>query len=191
MPTIRKHFFFLLGVVLANVPWWCLVSFTIHRSASNLPTAILEGLVRTLIAATKYRGKVAVEFPVHYADVTVLRQSSNWFASMLRLYRTKRYDVVESMWEVAGASVSRPAGNNGHVNTTTPLIEGEGESSSANSRAGLLAQEWWREWQAAIWNAVLSRKQGWVTIEDWIEARMGVREKDRTRDWGADYEHST
>ena len=38
-------------------------TFTLSRVTLNLPCAILEGHVRTLIAATKYRGKVTVEFP--------------------------------------------------------------------------------------------------------------------------------
>ena len=33
-----------------------------------------------------------------------------------------------------------------------------------------------------------SGKKGWVTAEDWIEAKMGMREKERGRDWGVDYE---
>ncbi|EXJ91203.1 hypothetical protein A1O1_04312 [Capronia coronata CBS 617.96] len=174
-------------------------SFTIRRSANNLPTPILEGMVRTLIAATKYRGKVSVEFPVHHADVTVLRQSGNWFTNMLQLYRTKRYDVVESVWDVVGTN-GRSAGNGAFAGegrsdagATSPLGGGEGSSTSTehNRRVALIAQEWWREWQSAIWNAVLARRQGWVTIEDWFEARMGVREKERTREWGIDHEQST
>ena len=52
----------------------------------------------------------------------------------------------------------------------------------------LVAQAWWREWHFAIWNAVLAGKKGWVTVEDWIEAKMGVREKEREKEWGVDYE---
>ncbi|EXJ92820.1 hypothetical protein A1O3_01374 [Capronia epimyces CBS 606.96] len=150
-------------------------SFTIHRVAKNLPTSMLEGMVRTLIAATRYRGTVAVEFPVQYADVTVRRQSGNWFVNMLRLYRFTRYEVVESRWDLAGLS-SQTAGAGGSA------FAPGAATTEQTRRAGLIAQEWWREWEPAISNAVLARKQGWITIEDWIEARMGVREKERNRD---------
>jgi hypothetical protein len=52
----------------------------------------------------------------------------------------------------------------------------------------LIAQAWWREWQFSIWNSVLAGKKGWVTVEDWIEAKMGLREMERPKEWGVDYE---
>lgn len=181
-------------------------SFTLHRHPANLPSAILEGMIRTLLAATKYRGKVSVEFPVQYAAVTVLRQSGNWFTNMLRLYPTKRYEVVETVWTVGATAGGADKGSNGgtgngsvsivDVPQTTSVAaetpnghDREGPSTEeGNGRAGLVAQEWWREWQFAVWNAVLGGKQGWVTVEDWIEAKMGVRVKERARDWGVDYD---
>jgi hypothetical protein len=40
----------------------------------------------------------------------------------------------------------------------------------------------------AIRNGVLGGKKGWVTVEEWVEAKMGVREKEKSKDWGVDYE---
>ncbi|KIW56075.1 hypothetical protein, variant 2 [Exophiala xenobiotica] len=185
-------------------------SFTLHRHIANLPTQLLEGMVRTLLAATKYRGKVSVEFPAQFSSVTVQRQSGNWFTNMLRLYPTKRYEVVDTVWHVAATSPSPVGGRHQqqqhqlgtdtsteiYTNTETDTntdTDPSGDlggvsisSSSSSSRAGLIAQEWWREWQFAIWNAVMQKRQGWVTIEDWIEAKMGVRMPQPTKDWGAD-----
>ncbi len=175
---------------------WCLTSlpsFILHRQAPSLPLPILEGMVRTLLASTKYRGKLTVEFPVQHSDVVVLRRSGNWFTNMLRLYPTKKYEAVEALWEVSGASSADEAfaGEGRSSNTTANDTTGGSELTDGpqdrHGRAGLIAQEWWREWQFAIWNAVLGGKKGWVTVEDWIEAKMGVREKDRGRDWGVDY----
>ncbi|EHY59995.1 hypothetical protein HRR83_006356 [Exophiala dermatitidis] len=160
-------------------------SFTIHRRPTptfTTTTQILEGMVRTLLASTKYRGKVTVEFVFHYSAVTVLRRppaSSGtwvWLSNMVQnlLSRTKKYEVVESVWDVVGSTGT--ADTAGTTNTTgTERLSGT---------ASLAAQDWWREWQPAIRNAVLARRQGWVTVEDWLEARMGVREKDRLMDWG-------
>lgn len=174
--------------------------------------------MRTLLAAAKYRGKVSVEFPLQHAEVVVSRQSGNWFTNMLRLYPTKKYEVVEVVWDVVGASTTsageEDGGGNGgssassSSNAAAAIINDPSTSSSSSShpetdsasgsgpnppssqahgRAAQVAQEWWREWQFATWNAVLGGKRGWVTVEDWIEARMGVREKERPREWGVDY----
>lgn len=162
-------------------------------------------MVRTLLASTKYRGRLTVEFPVQHADVVILRRSGNWLTNILRLYPAKRYEVVEALWDVVGTPTSFSgaeeefAGEGRSANPAAPSRsrDNSGGGSSADStdgtqdrsgHAGLVAQEWWREWQFAIWNAVLGGKKGWVTVEDWIEAKMGVREKERGRDWGVDYE---
>ncbi|KIV85977.1 hypothetical protein PV11_01622 [Exophiala sideris] len=151
-------------------------SFTLHRQVTNLPEQLLEGMVRNLVASAKYRGKVTVSFPVQYADVIVSRQGGNWFTNMLRLSPTKTYEVVDAVWDVAASR----EGDGGSVANDSAARE-------RNGRAGLIAQEWWREWQYAIYNGVLTGRKGWVTVEDWMEAKMGVRVAERNRDWGVDW----
>ncbi|KIY00881.1 uncharacterized protein Z520_03547 [Fonsecaea multimorphosa CBS 102226] len=201
-------------------------SFTLHRSTPNLPTALLEGYARNLLATVKYRGKLHVEFPVQYSDVVIQRKSSNWFTNMLRLYPTKKYEVVEVDWPVIGTAAdrdsqgdadeiaasastatpssptsSRPAYQRRATDDGTgtahaePASSASSTSSSSNPTSSdptglpsLIAQEWWREWQLAIRNAVLSGRKGWVTVEDWMEAKMGMREKERAKEWGVDHE---
>ncbi|ETI22751.1 hypothetical protein G647_06827 [Cladophialophora carrionii CBS 160.54] len=195
-------------------------SFTLTRQCPSLPTALLEGHARNLLASTKYRGTLTVTFPTHHSSVTILRKSSNWFTNMLRLYPTKKYEVVSVEWPIIGvtnanaglpskgkASGARPAL---HRNDTNVSVISESElhpeaeppSSSASSTsshnqsgsgsttdtAAAVAQAWWREWHVAVRNAVLSGRKGWVTVEDWIEAKTGVREKERLKEWGVDYE---
>lgn len=135
-------------------------------------------MVRTLVASTKYRGKLTVSFPVQYADVIVSRQGGNWFSNLLRLTPTKKYEVVEAVWDVAA-----DGGFAGESGSTS-----DSSARERNGRAGLIAQEWWREWQYAIYNGVLTGRKGWVTVEDWMEAKMGVRVQERNRDWGVDYD---
>ncbi|KIW20233.1 hypothetical protein PV08_00808 [Exophiala spinifera] len=174
-------------------------SFSLHRQIANFPAAILEGMVRTLLAATRYRGKVTVEFPVQFAKVVVQRESGNWFANMLRLYPTKKYEVVQTVWDVASTGNPGPGPGTGPgdiagTNSTTTTAAAAAATSSTQKhqqhhqmdRAGLVAQEWWREWQYAIWNAVIKRRTGWVTIEDWIEAKMGVKLPQPSREWGVE-----
>lgn len=161
-------------------------TFTISRVPLNLPVSVLEGHVRTLIAATRYRGKVTVEFPVLYRDVVVSRTSGNWFVKLVGLYNVRRFEVVQCVWTVGGATDDE--GDDGEPT-------GEGHDSvdadreaDRNARAGLVAQEWWNEWKPSILNAVLAKKKGWITVEDWLEAKMGVKEAERRKDWGFDGE---
>jgi hypothetical protein len=170
-------------------------TFTLTRVALNLPCAILEGHVRTLIAATKYRGKVTVEFPLLHREVTVQRQNGNWFTNLLNITPTRKFDVVESVWTVGGVAEDghrpgqqRSFAGEGGSGGSRDAADGPESDSDRNARAGLVAQEWWNEWQGAIWNTVLSGRQGWVTVEDWIEARMGIRQKDKGKEWGVDYQ---
>ena len=133
---------------------------------------------------------------------------------MLRLYPTKKYEVVNVDWAVVGTrenNLNHDSSDDGATvesSSGRPTLQRSNTSHSATSDAGadsgastssqhvdsphglpaLVAQAWWREWHFAIWNAVLSGKKGWVTVEDWIEAKMGVREKEREKEWGGDYE---
>ncbi|KIW32475.1 uncharacterized protein PV07_04020 [Cladophialophora immunda] len=212
-------------------------SFTLHRSTPNLPIALLEGHARTLLAMAKYRGKVHVEFPVQYSDVVIQRKSSNWFTNMLRLYPTKKYEVVDVEWPVIGTTADDPSGqadadeaaagaglnapssssptssrpayqstgtgtapgpadaqpassasSTSSSSSSNPATSGAGDGNDRTGLPSLIAQEWWREWQFAIRNAALSGRKGWVTVEDWVEAKMGMREKERAKEWGVDHE---
>ncbi|OCT51251.1 hypothetical protein CLCR_08478 [Cladophialophora carrionii] len=207
-------------------------SFTLTRQCPSLPTALLEGHARNLLASTKYRGTLTVTFPTHHSSVTILRKSSNWFTNMLRLYPTKKYEVVSVEWPIIGvtkanAGLPRKGKAGGahpalHRNDTNVSVVSETElqpeveipassasSTSSQNQSGsgsttdtaaaaatcdqtglpaLVAQAWWREWHVAVRNAVLSGRKGWVTVEDWIEAKTGVREKERLKEWGVDYE---
>jgi hypothetical protein len=199
-------------------------SFTLSRTIPSLAQiqTHLEGQTRTLLANLKYRGSLSVEFAVQHAHMTIARKSSNWFTNLLRLYPTKKYEVIEVGWPLAGETEAarRERNPSGTSDEGEDLRQSTSSESSASNDQGrvlqqqltasassssstasnveththtaplpaLLAQAWWREWNVAIRNGVLSKKNGWVTAEEWIEAKMGVREKERSKDWGVDYE---
>jgi hypothetical protein len=174
---------------------------------------------QNLLATTKYRGKLTISFPTHYSAVTIQRKSSNWLTNMLRLYPTKKFEVVGVEWAVGGTSsrtgedvdgagegeaeqartqsqtaaqqrvsCTSTSSSSSFQPSPSPDTVGGAPSSDHAGAMALLAQAWWREWHVAAWNGVMSGRKGWVTVDDWIEAKMGVREKDRGRDWGVDYE---
>lgn len=84
--------------------------------------------------------------------------------SMLRLSAEKRFDVVDARWTLFG-----------------DVESGSGEEAA-------VIQQWWRGWERAVRNAVLSGRKGLVTIEDVVEAKMGCRENERRKGWGRDGE---
>jgi hypothetical protein len=45
-------------------------------------------------------------------------------------------------------------------------------------------QEWFRIWKEPIRNAVLAKRKGYVTVEDWNDAVMGVKVSEREKGWG-------
>ena len=132
-------------------------SFTLTRSLLDFPSVSIEGLVRTLLAKLNYRGKVTIEFPVQNSWLIVHKQPQNWFYNMLRLYPEKKYEAVEVLWDVRA--------------------DGGGDERR-------VAEEWWKEWEGVVRNAVLSGKKGKCGVEEWMEWKMGVRVKDKGKEWG-------
>ena len=133
--------------------------------------------------------------------MTVQRQNGNWFTNLLNITPTRKFDVVESVWTVGGVAEERShrgqhqrsfAGEGGSGAGRDRDRDGDGPDSDSdsdrNARAGLVAQDWWNEWQGAIWNSILAGRHGWVTVEDWLEAKMGIRQKDKSKEWGVDYQ---
>ncbi|ETN42875.1 uncharacterized protein HMPREF1541_02033 [Cyphellophora europaea CBS 101466] len=144
-------------------------SLRLHRRIEGVSAAaaLLEGHVRTLLAALKYRGKLDVAFPVEYEDVVVHKRPGNWLVGLLRIYPEKRFEVGEVVWGFGGSA------------------SGGGDDGS------VLVGLWWREWEGVVRNAVLARVKGRVGVEDWVCWRMGAREAERRVEWGVDWAGDT
>lgn len=72
--------------------------------------------------------------------------------------------IIESVWPYASA----PPG-----------------SSEQRAYAVQSEQQWWRDWKIPIRNAIMNKKRGWVSAEDWMEAAMGLNAKEPYKEWGA------
>ena len=143
------------------------ISYVLERRVVNLDTAFLEGVIRNMIAATRYRGYIRITFPVTYSKVVISKSAdwSSWLAKLIKKGPSPAFDVVESTWFYA---------------TTPP----DSKDLGARQFAVQSERDWWETWREPIRNCLLAKKKGWVTIEDWIEASMGHRAPDRNRDWG-------
>ncbi|KAL6866495.1 hypothetical protein ACO1O0_002606 [Amphichorda felina] len=128
-------------------------AFVLQRSVVNLDTLWLEGQLRSLIASTGYRGTLAISFPTTHARVVVRSADRvhKYVTSVKTMFRPKaRYEVVTAVWPFATAKFGV-----------------EGRQCVVQSEEG-----WWKEWRDPIKYAVATKRHGWVTNEDKLEALM-------------------
>lgn len=144
-------------------------SFCLERVVANMDVSWLEGQIRSMLASTEYKGLVTVSFPVTHARVVVQNPDrvNKFFTSVTTLFSGKRkYEVVQAVWPFATHKNGEP-----------------GRRCTVQSE-----ETWWREWKDPIKYAVSSKRHGWVTNEDKLEAIMeGVGKGVTAVDWGPDY----
>lgn len=143
--------------------------FVLERVVANLDTNWLEGQIRSLVAATHYKGLVAVTFPVTHAKVVVQNPDkvNKFFTGISTLFSGKRtYEVVKAVWPFA-----------------THAKDEQGRRCIVQSE-----DQWWREWSTPIKYAIATKRKGWVTNEDKLEAIMEGKGKGMSVvDWGPEY----
>lgn len=144
-------------------------TFMLERVVANLDVAWIEGQIRSLVASTKYKGTVDVSFVVTHSRVQVQNPDrvNGFFTSVASLFSGRnRYEVVKVVWPYATTK-------NGEPNRTC-LVQSE--------------EVWWREWRDPIRYAISQKRNGWVTIEDKLEAVMEGRGGAADLiDWGPEY----
>lgn len=106
-------------------------AFVLERVVANLDTGWIEGQIRSMVAATGYKGNVTVSFPVTHAKVVVQSPDrvNKFFTSMTTLFAGKtKYEVVKAVWPFATARA------------------GERERQFVVQSE----ERWWREWKDPI-----------------------------------------
>lgn len=84
---------------------------------------------------------------------------------------THAYNAVQVVWPYADspfASSSMSTSQSDSVRRCTVQSE----------------QDWLSIWRRPIRNNILKRREGWVTVEDWKEAVMGVEFPEPKKNWG-------
>lgn len=145
-------------------------AFVLERTVVNLDTHWLEGQIRSLVAgALGYRGVVTVTFPVTHARVVVQSPDrvNKFFTGLTTLFAgRKTYEVVKAVWPFASCKRDQAEG-------------------SARVCAVQSEEQWWKEWAEPIRFAIATRRNGWVTNEDKLEALMEGKGKGLAKiDWG-------
>lgn len=143
-------------------------TFALDRVVANLDVGWIEGQLRSLIASLKYRGAVDVTFLVTHSRVMVQSPDrvNQFFTNVTSLFSGKnKYEVIKAVWPFA----------------TT-------KNGEAGRRCIVQSEEvWWREWKDPIRYAISQKRQGWVTVEDKLEAVMeGKGNQTESVDWGPD-----
>ena len=131
-----------------------MIRFTLERIVSNWDTAYIEGRLHSLIGSIGYRGQVEITFPIAHSQVVIHSPDkvNRLFTNMTHLFTgTKKYATVKAVWPYA----------------SVPPHE-EGRVCAVQSE-----ESWWNEWKDAVRFAVLTRRKGWVTVEDQLEILMG------------------
>ena len=145
-------------------------SFTLERQVANLDVAYIEGQIRMMLASAKYKGNVTISFPITHARVVVNSPDrvNKLFSAIGTVFSGKnQYEVVKAVWPFASAT-------NGQ----------DGRRCVVQSE-----EAWWREWKDPVKYAVSTKRQGWVTNEDKLEAVMEGKGKGVVVvDWGPDNE---
>lgn len=149
-------------------------SFTLERTVTHWNTSYLEAQIRNLATATKYRGNLSVTFPIAHSKVTILhgrapakdKDPKPWKEKLLKKHpsgpQTQSYEVLQSVWPYASG------------------LPGEGQIRHFSAQS---EETWWQVWKAPIRNAMLEKRRGWVTVEDWTTAIMGYDAAERKEDW--------
>lgn len=141
-------------------------SFALERVVANMDLEWIEGQVRSLVAGTGYKGLVSVTFPVTHAKVVVQNPDrvNKFFTSVTTLFAGKRkYEVVKAVWPFATHKNGEPG--------RRCVVQSE--------------ETWWKEWRDPIRYSVVTKRHGWVTNEDKLEAIMeGLGKEVGSVDWG-------
>lgn len=141
-------------------------TFTLERVVANMDVEWLEGQIRSMVASAGYKGVLNVTFPVTHAKVVVQNPDrvNKFFTSVTTLFAGKtKYEVVKAVWPFA-------THKNGELGRRC-IVQSE--------------ETWWKEWRDPIKFAISTRRHGWVTNEDKLEALMeGVGKGVGTIDWG-------
>jgi hypothetical protein len=125
-----------------------------------------------MLGELKYKGDVEVTFPIRVAKVRVMPSNTALDKFVGFFSKPRDYSALEVVWPYAAAP---PAGPEHH-------------DAGGNGDRGFLVRSeegLWYDWRPAFERAVLSGRQGWVTVEDLMEARMGLPgPKPSTMEWG-------
>jgi len=140
--------------------------FVLERQVANMDINWLEGQIRSMVATTNYKGVVSVSFPVSHAKVVVQSPDrvNKFITSVTTLFSGKNtYEVVKAVWPFATHKNGEPG-----------------------RRCAVQSEEtWWKEWKDPIRYAIATRRSGWVTNEDKLEAIMEGKGKGLSIvDWG-------
>lgn len=143
-------------------------SFTLERHITNWDTSYIEGQIRSLIAATGYTNHVTVTFPVRYSKITVQPRGEGFIATLFSpILEKRRYEVARAVWPYA---------------TLPPGLQSE---DAGRSCAVQTEEAWWRDWKDVLKLAIVTRRHGWVTLDDILEFRMSPIEPHLPKNpWG-------
>lgn len=101
---------------------------------------------------------------------------NKFFTGITTLFTGKRtYEVVKAVWPFANRERTEPSVAHDKANPRHCVVQSE--------------DQWWREWAQPIRYAIATKRHGWVTNEDKLEAIMEGKGKGLSAvDWSEEFD---
>ncbi|KIN07840.1 hypothetical protein OIDMADRAFT_22692 [Oidiodendron maius Zn] len=134
--------------------------FALERTVTNWDTSYLEGRLLSLVNNTLYGGRVTVTFPVTHSRVVIRSPDkvNRFFSNVTKVFTgTRKYEVVKSVWPYADVARGE-----------------QGRRCAVQDEESFL-----RNWSDSIKHAILSKRKGWVSVEDRLEFLMEPKESEK------------
>ena len=144
-------------------------SLILDRRITQWDTPFLAGCIRSLLEDLQYKGNVSITFPSTHSRVVIENSDHSPPRSspqILEKASLRIYDL-QAVW--------------------CPLGVSSNESDSAE-QATAFVEKWWETWKMTVRQAILSRHQGLVGNEHWMDMAMGsvTVKADPGGPWGKD-----
>lgn len=113
-----------------------------------------------MVNSTLYGGRVTVTFPVTHSRVVIRSPDkvNRFFSNVTKVFTgTRKYEVVKSVWPYADVARGE-----------------QGRRCAVQDEESFL-----QNWSDSIKHAILSKRKGWVSVEDRLEFLMEPKESEK------------
>jgi hypothetical protein len=150
--------------------------FIITRKLTNWDSDTIIGRIHGLCQQVNYKGTVTVTIPVLHSRTIIKTTSSISAIFKSHFVAAEKYEL-DVFWPYASHA---PSDDSDEDHPNMP-------GSSAASRKCLVRSEngWFKDWRPALRAAIISKKKGWLGMDDWIELQMRqMKQESKPDPWG-------
>jgi hypothetical protein len=138
---------------------------------------MIIGRIHGLCQQCNYKGVVTVTVPVSHSR-TVIKTTSGFSATFKSHFVPAEKYELDVFWPYASHAPGEDSDEERDAGAA---------ASGTGARKCLVRTEngWFKDWRACLRAAILSKKVGWLGLDDWIEYQMrSVKEETKPGSWG-------